>query len=472
MSGALARIVDGSSANSIYWWYLESESLIRKTGDSCNSIAGIPKSVVDGHYRHCNNFLWPVFHDMPERAIHSLNDQNLYRQFNELFAWNISHAEEGFSLNRFFIQDYQLALLPDKLSSDNGRKTNVFWHIPWPQSVECVHLEALIEVAEGLLSTNKLGFHIEEYALNFMNFVRLHLPHYEVDFDLRRITGIRNKLLEGSNSAFTQIIISPLGLDLQFWERNAYESSPAGFDSQIREICSSPFILSVDRADYTKGILQRIAAIDHLFEIQPHLRGKIAFLQVCQPSRIGLPQFDRYWLQTQKSLSELNNRWQKDRWRPLVWIADPVIPSHLAWLYAQAAAMLVSPVRDGLNLTAKEFIACAREDSLLLLSSGAGVWQEVGDLSIAVNASAPVIAAQQIARSLNLPRLEKIQRMDELKKRVQANPLDIWWRRLTNYESQFAETASTYGTDRKGFALSHLDKSVDKVMNVDGRRHS
>jgi len=467
VSGALARIVDGTSDRLIRWWYLNENGLASKTGrEDLQHVKAIPRNIVEGHYRHCNNFLWPVLHDMPERAIYSPGDRQSYRLFNQLFALNILQAKDKSDHNYFFVQDYQLALQPPSLAYGINSVVNTFWHIPWPHFVERAHLKPLVEIAEALLDSNKLGFHIDEYALNFMNFVRLHLPQYEVDFDTRQIVPIKTKLLNSDRLVFSQVVVCPLGLDWDFWRQNANLEETVGLGSTIIEACSKPYILSVDRADYSKGILQRIAAIDHLFEEKPSLIGKITFVQVCQPSRIGLIQFDRYWRQLQKALHDLNSRWQKPGWQPLVWEAEPVAPADLAWLYKNATAMLVSPIRDGLNLTAKEFVACSnKDDGLLLLSAGAGVWQEIGDMAITIDAHAPIVAAQQIARSLSIAKPERIRRMAGLKARIKANPLEVWWRNFTSCNTQIGIT-STIASVRQKFGLEGTSLSDGEEMKV------
>lgn len=462
VSGALARIIEKTGDESIYWWYLDETKLKSRNRHGCAEIRGLPDSVVEGHYRHCNNFLWPVLHGMPERALLDPVDKLSYEQFNNLFAINVLRSIDQSLPQRCFVQDYQLSLVPSLLDRSANLTTSIFWHIPWPHSVERYHREALIEVAKGLLASQKIGFHIEEYARNFLNFVRLYLPQFEVDFDTKQVTEIKQKLNRPDKALRSQIVVLPLGLDIQFWSKNSFLNEPLALNGHIRRTCSRPYILSVDRADYTKGVLQRLKAIDHLFEVSPELVGNVSFLQVCQPSRVGLAQFDKYWRQTQKASQELNSRWRQDTWQPLVWVADPVQPSDLAWLYANATAMLVSPLRDGLNLTAKEFISCARrEDSVLLLSSGAGVWQELGDLAIQVNAHVPVVAANQIARSLAMPTKEKARRMRELKKRVERNPLDIWWNHFTDELTQ----VDTIGIPELCSAghLDFLDHDHDEV---------
>ena len=194
-----------------------------------------------------------------------------------------------------------------------------------------------------------------------------------------------------------------------------------------------PAVLScrVDRADYTKGVLERMEAIDKYFAENPHRIGQITFVQVCQPTRNGLPAFDKYWDQCREKATDLNNRWKKDSWSPVSWIDKPVPPKVLAWLYSKAETMLINPIRDGLNLTAKEFAVCSTSGALIL-SKGAGVWQEIGDKVVPLENLTPEVIARQIEVSLNMPSEEKTRRLLAMKQTISANSLRVWWR---NFET-------------------------------------
>jgi trehalose-6-phosphate synthase len=199
----------------------------------------------------------------------------------------------------------------------------------------------------------------------------------------------------------------------------------------LRSQIPGKFVLSVDRADYTKGVLERMNAIDTYFESNPHRVGKITFVQVCQPTRIGLPAFDKYWQKCRARAEELNARWgaQDGAWHPVSWIDKPVPPKVLAWLYSKAESMLINPVRDGLNLTAKEFAVCSTNGSLIL-SRGAGVWEEIGGNVVALQSLSPEDIARQIEAALTMPQQEKSLRLQAMKRIIKANTLNAWWRRF------------------------------------------
>jgi trehalose 6-phosphate synthase len=178
-------------------------------------------------------------------------------------------------------------------------------------------------------------------------------------------------------------------------------------------------------------------AIDHYFASHPERIGKITFVQVCQPTRIGLPAFDDYWQKVRARSAAVNARWQSGAWQPVSWIDKPVPPKVLAWLYSKAEAMLINPVRDGLNLTAKEFAVCSTNGALIL-SRGAGVWHEIGDKVLPVKSLKAEEIAGQIEAALTMPMEDKMLSLREMKKTIAANTLKSWWR---NFE--MGSTANT-----------------------------
>jgi trehalose 6-phosphate synthase len=191
-------------------------------------------------------------------------------------------------------------------------------------------------------------------------------------------------------------------------------------------------VLSVDRTDYTKGILQRICSIDRFFESNPAYVGEVAFLQICQPTRLGLAAFDKYWEECQVRAYQVNARWATNDWRPLVWIDQPVAPPALSWLYKKAAALLVTPLRDGLNLTAKEFVACGDKDpGALLLSPGAGVWHELGEHALSVKPLLSDQISSQLSLALSMSREERMERSRRMKECLERNTLEDWWHKFT-----------------------------------------
>lgn len=419
------------------WWHITECALLVRQSHSVRLRCQISKSIVDGHYRYCNNFLWPVLHDMPEQASFSRDDHKCYQQFNLALAANVMHeAALSIPQSHYFVQDYQLALLPAILSTTFREKTSIFWHVPWPKSVRKEDLPMLSEVALGVLEANQVGFHITEYADNFMLFVQRYLPDYLVNFKQNTISALRSRQYRQQ----TKVIAQPLGLDLQFWKAQLEINEQHSI--HLPQIPSN-YVLSVDRADYTKGVIERLNAISEFFSLYPDWQTKVSFVQVCQRTRPGLASFDRYWDKCTQLASEINAKWRQENWEPIVWISEPLSSDTLASLYNKAQIMLVNPLRDGLNLTAKEFVACSgRSPGVLILSDGAGVWQELGPHALRAAPDQPRQLAAAILAGLNTPLANRQSLQSDMRKVLLTNSLAAWWQRF-RISDRSSRTVST-----------------------------
>ncbi|MBI5174001.1 MAG: trehalose-6-phosphate synthase [Candidatus Melainabacteria bacterium] len=473
VSSGLSRIWCSQSQVSSSWWYLNQGVLERSvnTGSLAAPVStvegAVSESLRDGHYRFCNEFLWPVMHDLPQYASFSKEEFSLYLKFNRKFAEQLDRCSEGRA--EYFVQDYQLALLPDWLSRC-GHRSVIFWHIPWPKAIAPEYLEPLKEIARGMLSASSIGFHVAEYAFNFMEFVRANLSDYKVDSKAllisakggrvastgrfirqghRRLNNLSRKFRSGSDAVIwqtgvessncsinafevaTALLIQPLGIDFEYWSELRQTCLSEPLPLQLSTLSKRPFVLSVDRVDYTKSVLDRLLIVDEFFEAYPQWLGRITFAQVCGRSRAGLEAFDQYWFLCRSLADRVNARWRSGDWQPVEWLEQPLSSVQLAVLYRQARTMLVNPVRDGLNLTAKEFIACqSQEPGTLLLSPGAGAWQELGDYALAVYPHEHAATIRAINRSLLMPLGERQLRTSRLKKVIADNQVSTWWSRF------------------------------------------
>jgi trehalose 6-phosphate synthase len=158
----------------------------------------------------------------------------------------------------------------------------------------------------------------------------------------------------------------------------------------------------------------------------------VTFAQVCGRTRAGLGSYDLYWQKCRDAADKLIYKWHSGDWDPLIWIDTPLSPAQLAHLYQDAPIMLVNPLKDGLNLTAKEYVACQTGDEpgVLALSPGAGCWHELGDFSVPIDALDPHQIAEAIHRSLSMEKSERAMRMELANERLQANTIDHWWDRF------------------------------------------
>jgi trehalose 6-phosphate synthase len=233
-----------------------------------------------------------VLHDLPQYSTYIAADRLLYNQFNLASTSIIAKTPKADIINNWFVNDYQFALMPELLSS-SGLAITTFWHIPWPRNLQPNHIEPLKEIALGLLGSRKIGFHTQEYADNFLNFVQEHCHQYRVDILKMNIVMGNERESYGHNrfnQKKTSILVRPLGIDTQYWKYlaenqptpSAKEQEEEGlvvgdsctnlyivtFSNQCKPLnkllIAKPYILSVDRCDYTKGISQRLQGIDIL----------------------------------------------------------------------------------------------------------------------------------------------------------------------------------------------------------------
>ncbi len=418
VSATLSRVIERSTSEA-QWWFLHGTAL-RKRGkrNSNQEVCQIPFDIVEGHYRYCNEFLWPLLHELPQHASFDESNRLKYQQLNMSYACNVLHSDETEGHQSIFINDYQLALCPKFFANSSYGAVELFWHIPWPKTVEERFVPYLSEIAVGLLSAGKIGFHIEDYATNFLQFVAIHLAEYTVDFAARRIIH--------TDGAAVKVVVHPLGVDSDYWMSKSREESFVCRNVNIKSFVKETFVLSVDRADYTKGVYERLLAIEYFFFNNADKIGEITFVQVCQKTRVGLPAFDEYWERCRALYDAIHTRWASETWSPIEWIDEPVSANVLACLYKRASVMLITPVYDGLNLTAKEFSLCS-DSGALILTSRAGAWHELNGDVLTLQDLCPESIAEKVLDALAMPMRERRLRMSRLRMAVLGNTLAIWW---------------------------------------------
>jgi trehalose-6-phosphate synthase len=413
--GGVATLIQRADCSQSTWWHIKDGFLHAINNGLTRRMASIPQPIAEGHYRYSNEYLWPLMHSRGDLARYNEIDRNCYRSMNLALATHLNWHQAG---EAPFVHDYQLALIPHYLSDDKSERAVHFWHIPWPERFPKETVEHVAELAGALLCCRSVGFHTAEYVENFSNFVRQNIPDVRVASDGRSIVHKSGKV--------TTLLVSPGGVNYSFWHASAQLPTAA-------PPCDTPYILSVDRADYTKGLAERIEAVRMLFNAHPELKGKFQFVFACQRTRPGIAPFDAYWADCRAKYDRVVAEIGLPGWSPILWLADPVTPQVLAGWYAHASAMLVNPSRDGLNLTAKEFIASARNpESTLILSRHAGAWHELQEHVVTIDECHPEAIADAILFALRTSPEQRRESMKALKRVVKSNPWEKWWQSLTN----------------------------------------
>ncbi len=371
------------------------------------------------YYGLANEGLWPICHAAFHRPRFSLKNWSSYKDANEVFAEAILEEADG-QPALVFIQDYHLALLPQMLKRNNPSLTVAqFWHIPWPNRETFRAFPWKDELLEGMLGNDLLGFHLQYHCANFLETVERTVE--------ARVDTEHGCVSKGGH--VTAVRAFPISID--FEEHVKMTASPrvssATFDWS-REIGRTPEILGIgiDRIDYTKGIPDRLQAIDRLLEEHPEYVGRLVFLQVGVPSRTAIADYERLNQSLVQQVDEMNRKWGHGAWKPIVFVRRHVDPQALVALHLMADFCLVTSLHDGMNLVAKEFVASRIDgDGVLILSAFTGAARELTDALI-VNPFAVDEMAEAIDQAINMPAAERRRRMNKMRSVVAANNVYRW----------------------------------------------
>lgn len=366
---------------------------------------------VEGHYDgFCNGGLWPLLHSFPGRLSVDGEQYRRYQRVNQAFARALA-ARLGPG-DRVWVHDYHLIPLAAELRARGFRgPIGFFLHVPF-----CGHdVFSLLPWAHDLLRQltqyDVVGFHTREYARNYVEAVAREL---RVDAEAHQVVGAY-----------------PIGIDpgpLRAWseEPHALARSRA-----LRESLSGrKLILGVDRLDYTKGIPERLRAFERLLDRHPACRRRVTYVQVSAPSRTKVPEYMRQRREVEELVGRVNGRFGDPDWVPVRYLFRAYSQRELAGYYREADVCLVSPLRDGMNLVAKEFVACQTDDpGVLVLSRFAGAAAELQDALI-VNPYDLDATADALARALSMPLAERRSRQAASWRQVQRNTAARWAERF------------------------------------------
>jgi len=366
------------------------------------------------YYGFCNKTIWPLFHYFPNYTVYDAKYWDAYKKVNEVFLNAIE--EHAGPEDTIWVHDYHLMLLPGLLREKfPSSKIGFFLHIPFPSFEIFRLLPWRKEIAEGLLGADLIGFHTYDYARHFLSSVRRILGH-EHTF---------GQILT-SNRAI-KVDAFPMGID---YERYSQASETKEVEREIekirKKVGDNRIILSVDRLDYTKGIIQRLEAFDHFLHTYPKYREKVTLILVAVPSRTGVETYMLLKKELDELIGKINGEHGTIGWVP-VWYLYKFLPFHiLTALYYMADVALVTPIRDEMNLIAKEYIAAKNnKEGVLILSGMAGAVHELGE-SIIVNPNNKEQVASAMDEALRMPVEEQVERNTPMHKRIERYNVITW----------------------------------------------
>ena len=376
-----------------------------------------------------NEGLWPLCHIAHTRPIFRAADWECYRRVNERFAAALLEEMEGSENPVIFVQDYHFALLPRLVKAARpDARVAIFWHIPWPNPEAFGICPWQAELLDGLLGADLIGFHIPLRCNNFLSTVDRVL---EARTDREHMTVLRNGHLSTVKPYPVSVAFEgPLREADPDPEEEALAEAEAGFAR--RELLSEfgvraeSVVLGVDRMDYTKGIVERLRAIEQLFEDHPWHRERMTMVQVAAPSRTRISSYANLGNQVEETVERINQRYQTAHWRPIVLINRQCNHEEVGRWYRVANVCLVTSLHDGMNLVAKEYVAARdQDDGVLVLSKFTGAAVELRDALI-VNPYDISGVAEAVHEGLEMPHGEQRRRMRRMRRQVMEHNIYKW----------------------------------------------
>ena len=361
-----------------------------------------------------NRTLWPLFHYFVGRTRIDGAAWSVYERVNERFAEVAAAGLPDGAL--VWVHDYHLLLVPQHLRRLSPRSRIAFFlHIPFPAADVFRVLPWSRRLLRGMLAADLVGFHVPAYAEHFLTCAE-RLLGCEVD----RAAGLVR--FDGRE---VSVQAHAIGIDVAPLEGLARGAGAVGRDPAEQRTAD---ILGVDRLDYTKGIHERLQAIERLFERYPAYRRRVVFTQLLVPSRERVAEYSELKREIDGTVGRINGRFAEAGWSPIRYLVRSLPPEELVPLYQQADVALVTPLRDGMNLVAKEYcVAQLENDGVLILSELAGAAEDLQEALI-VNPFDIDAVADALHRALAMPADERRARMSALRDRVRANDVHGWVR--------------------------------------------
>lgn len=381
------------------------------------------QEIEDFYYGLSNKSLWPLFHYFTEFSIFDNVQWESYKKVNQKFADSVlEHLEEG---DKVWIHDYQLLLCPQMIKAVHPEVTiGFFLHIPFPSFEIFQIFPWRAELLNGMLGADLIGFHTYDYQRHFISSIE-RILRLDVNFNL-----INYNDREVVVNAF------PMGIDYHKFETAAQrhkqlkESEKSDIQKQLDVHKNSTedgkLILSIDRLDYTKGIVNRIKAFEFFLKRYPQYLEKVRLVMLSVPSRSNVSQYKKLKRETDEIVGRVNGSFATVNWTPIWYYYRSMAFDDLIELYTSSDVAMVTPVRDGMNLVAKEYIATRIEgDGVLILSEMAGASKEM-DRALLVNPFDSDGMADALKTAIEMPVEEQKDRNAALQKRLRRYTVERW----------------------------------------------
>ncbi|WP_127844293.1 bifunctional alpha,alpha-trehalose-phosphate synthase (UDP-forming)/trehalose-phosphatase [Psychroflexus aestuariivivens] len=391
--------------------------------EQCVAVGLTQEDVDLYYYGFSNRTLWPLFHYFIEYTEFDQKSWESYERVNQKFAKVVlEQAKDG---DKIWIHDYQLLLLPALVKAEKPNLSIGFFnHIPFPSYEIFRTFPKRKEILEGILGADLIGFHTYDYERHFLSSVKRIL---NLDVSFNKITH---------DHRIIKVDSFPMGIDYEKFKSAALKHNTQKpdekteiqkrLDQHLEYSSDVKMILSIDRLDYTKGIPNRIRAFEYFLKKYPEFQEKIRLIMLAVPSRSQVPQYQKLKRETDELVGRINGEFSTVSWTP-IWYFFRTMPfENLIDLYTSSDVALITPVRDGMNLVAKEYVATrTNEDGVLVLSEMAGASKEMNE-ALLINPFNFEEIADTIKQALEMPKAEQKSRMQTLQKRVSRYSVEKW----------------------------------------------
>lgn len=363
-----------------------------------------------------NSIVWPLFHYFPSFAEYRKEYFESYVKVNEAFAEKILSIVHDDDV--VWVHDYQLMMLPQLLRRQKkDLSIGFFLHIPFP-SYEIFRLlptEWKTSLIMGMLGADLVGFHTHDYVQHFIQSAKM-LVGIDNSFNMLQY---RNRIMRTD--------LFPIGIDYEKFQQATQDKKIIERQKEIRDnFEDKKIIFSVDRQDYTKGLMYRLQGYEEFLQNHSEWKEKVIFILNVIPSRDNIPTYNERKSKLEERISTINGKFSTLQWQPIIYRYNHLSFEELAALYQAANVALITPLRDGMNLVAKEYVAsCSSQAGVLILSELTGAASELNE-ALLVNPTDSSEVAGAIAHSLSMPVFEQKQRMALMQKRLKDYDVVRW----------------------------------------------
>jgi len=370
------------------------------------------------YYGFSNEGLWPLCHNTHTRPVFKESDWRMYKKVNQKFADSILN-ELPVNSPFIFVQDYHFTLLPKMIKDKRpDAKVALFWHIPWPTPEAFMICPYQNEILEGMLGCDLIGFHLQNHCNNFLDTANRLL---ESRVDTEKFSVVRS-------GKETFIRAFPISINARIGD-GSFRVDPIREVERLKkefELENKIVAVGVDRIDYTKGIVERILAIDRFLEKYPEYKKKFVFIQLAAPSRTHIKRYHDLIGEIDELVEKINWKHIDGNWKPIIYLKKHFSQDDIQPYYKLGDICIVSSLHDGMNLVAKEYVA-ERDDlsGALILSQFTGASRELTD-AILVNPYSIEEFADSIKLAIQMPKEEKQRRMENMRKVIAENNIYRW----------------------------------------------